>query len=407
MALFICWAFYLYVYVIRMEPSVLANNLMGEFNITASTFGAIVSMTYLPYVLMQIPCGVIIDKVGSRTMVIVSGVLLTLGAFMFGLADSVTQLKVSRLIIGLASAAGFLCCGKVITDLFPVSKHSMLFGIAMFMGCFGGIVGAAPTACMVTAIGWRYTTYGLAVVGIIIAAIAMLYMRRDTEDDTAEPTDKRSVVEGIKLLVKNPQAWILGLYGALSYLPLGALAELWIVPFAERRFSISTEQAAIAPIFILVGFGLGGLIGAWVAEKINSYKKTIVWFTASTIFLFWVALNNDSIGFYTCLTLLFLGGIGAGTDTVAFAMIHKCVPAGFGGTSSGFLNSVLMSSALIFQPLLGRLLDFSRNGATNSDGTPLYTVDMFRSSFLFFIAALVVSVVAALFVKENPVARSK
>jgi predicted MFS family arabinose efflux permease len=386
-----------------MEPSVLSNSIMSEFEVTASTFGAIVSMSYLPYVIMQIPCGVILDKVGAKTVVIASNVLLALGAFIFGAADSVVQLKVGRLIIGLASSAGFISCGKVVTDLFPLSKHSLLIGVGMFLGCIGGIAGTAPTACLINVIGWRYATFALAAFGIIISLIAIRYMSgcsKRPPDDTASAAGQYSIIDGIKLLVKSSQAWILGLYGALAYLSLGALAEVWIVPFMERRFSISTEQAALASILILIGYGLGAIVAAKVADVLRSGKKTVVLFSAVTAILFWVALNSDSIGFVTCLVLLFAGGLGAGTNTITFAMIYRCVPEGFGGTSAGFLNSVVMSSVPVFQVLLGRLLDFFRNGTVDNDGSPVYTVDTFRSAFLFFSAAMVIAFVSTLFIKE-------
>ncbi|MDR1609381.1 MAG: MFS transporter [Holosporales bacterium] len=385
-----------------MEPSVLSNNIMGEFEVTASTFGAIVSMAYLPYIIMQIPCGVILDRVGAKTVVVVSNVLLALGAFIFGAADSVTQLKIGRLIIGLASSAGFISCGKVVTDLFPLPKHSLLIGVGMFLGCIGGIAGTSPTACLINMIGWRYTTFVLAAFGIIVSLLAMRYMKADgkPKNDATDATS-HSIIDGLKLLVKSSQAWILGLYGALAYLPLGALAEVWIVPFMERRFSISTEQAAVASILILVGYGLGAIVAAKVADVLKSGKMTVAIFSAATVILFWVALNSDSIGFVTCLVLLFAGGLGAGTNTIAFAMIYRCVPEGFGGTSAGFMNSVVMSSVPIFQVLLGTLLDFFRNGTVDNNGAPVYTVDIFRGAFLFFIAALVIAFVSTLFIKEH------
>jgi MFS family permease len=386
-----------------MEPSVLNNSIMGEFKVTASTFGAIVSMTYLPYVIMQIPCGVILDKVGVKTVVIASNVLLALGAFIFGAADSVIQLKIGRLIIGFASSAGFISCGKVVTDMFPLSKHSLLIGVGMFLGCIGGIAGTAPTAYLINVIGWRYTTFVLAAFGIIVSLVAMRYMNADRKpkDDETNTASQCSIIDGLKLLMKNSQAWILGLYGALAHLPLGALAEVWIVPFMERRFSISTEQAAMASILILIGYGLGAIVAAKMADVLNSSKKTVALFSAATAFLFWIALNNDSIGFVTCLVLLFAGGLGAGANTIAFAIIYRCVPEGFGGTSAGFMNSVVMLSVPIFQTLLGTMLDFFRNGTVDNDGTPVYTVDTFRGAFLFFIAALVVAFVSTLFIKEH------
>lgn len=396
-AISICWMFYLYSYVARVEPSVLVNDLMNDFGITSSVVGFVISIMYIPYVFMQIPCGIITDKLGIKTMIVGSSALCALGSFVFGSAHSILQLEIGRFLIGLASASAFLCCGKVASDYFDKKKYAMLMGIAMCMGCFGGISGTAPTAFLVGKIGWRNTTYIIATVGIILALCAVIFMK---QKKSAQTDKKTKLLDGVKILAKNPRAWILGFYGAMTYLPLSALAELWSVPFMEQRFSIPTEKAAIPSIIIFIGFGLGGVISAWVAEKINSYKKTIIMFTVGVILSFWVALYNDSIGFYSCLTAMFIGGVCAGANTLAFVIAYNLVPPQFGGTSAGFTNALIMSSGIIFQPLLGKLLDFFRNGMVTENGTPIYTLTMYRSAFLFVIVGMLLAIFATFFIND-------
>ena len=392
-----CWMFYLFSYVTRVEPSVLANDLMSEFGITSSIFGVLVSISYWPYVAMQVPCGVITDKLGTKTMVSISCAICSIGAFIFGMAGTVLQLEIGRFLIGLASASAFLCCGKVATDFFDKRKYAMLMGIAMCMGCLGGIAGSAPTAYLVSKFGWRIATYAIATFGGILTLAIALFMKKSPK--TQDNSDSH-LLEGLKIIAKNPRAWILGFYGAMTYLPLSALAELWVVPFMEQRYGISTEKAAVSSIIIFIGFALGGIISAWMAEKINSYKKTIVIFTLGVIGAFWFAIYSDSIDYYTCLVLLFVGGNCAGANTLAFTIAYNLVPPSFGGTSAGFTNALVMSSGILFQPLLGKLLDFFRNGIVNSDGTPVYNLTMYRSAFIFVIVGLFLAVIATFFIND-------
>ncbi|MBR1480110.1 MAG: MFS transporter [Alphaproteobacteria bacterium] len=392
----LCWVFYLFAYITRVEPSVLTNDLMSEFGMTSSLLGFVISIAYIPYVAMQIPCGIITDKLGTKTMIFASCIACSLGVFVFGSAQSVLQLEVGRFLVGLSTAAAFLCCGKVATEFFDKRRYAMLMGIAMCMGCLGGISGSVPTAYLVSKIGWRNTTYAIATFGILLSFAILVFMKKSQK----QSTQQCNLLDGLKLLAKNPKPWLIGFYGAMTYLPLSALAELWVVPFMEQRYGISTEQAAISSTILFIGFALGSVISAWVAEKINSYKKTIIFFTIGSIFFFWFAIYDDAIEFTSCLALLLGGGICAGANNLSFTFSYHLVPPEFGGTSTGFTNALVMSSAALFQPLLGRLLDFFRNGLATPDGTPIYNLTMYRSAFMFVMAGLLLAIFAALFVND-------
>ncbi|MDR2667213.1 MAG: MFS transporter [Holosporales bacterium] len=396
-SILICWIFYLYGYIVKVEPSVLADELMTEFGMTSSIFGLVVSIVYIPYVILQIPCGIIADKLGTKVVVSISAAICSLGVFIFGLASSIIQLEIGRFLIGLATAAAFLCCGKIAADFFDKRKYAMLMGVAMCMGGIGGVAGSAPTAFLIASLGWRNATFAIAILGVVITIAAVFLMRNSTKSPTKSDP---KLLEGLKIISKNPRAWLLGFYGATTYLPLSALAELWVVPFMERRFDVTTEMATAASIVLFISFGFGSAITAWIAEKVNSCKKTIIVSSFCVIFSFWLALYNDSIDFYTCLFLLFIGGTCAGANTLCFTIGYYIVPEKFCGTSAGFINTLIMASGILFQPLLGKLLDFFRNGLVTADGAPIYNLTAYRSAFLCVIVAMLTGIVATFFIDD-------
>ncbi len=397
----VVWLYYLFSYMARVEPSVLTNDLMSDFKITASTVGLVISMMYIPYVAMQIPFGVILDKFGVRKIIVTCALLCSFGAYIFGSAESVFQLQIGRFLVGLSSASAFISCGKIAGDMFDKRYYSILMGIAMCMGCLGGIFGTSPIAYLVSIFGWRWTTYIISFSGIFVALLAFFGISSNNmENNHQNKENKSDLLTGLKMMAKNPRSWILGLYGAITYLPLSAIAELWGVPFMEQRFNVSTKSAALSSIVIFIGFGLGGVVGAWVAERINSYKKTIIIFTIGVIISFAIALYSDNIGYTLCLIMMFLGGIFAGANTLAFTIAFHMVPKKYSGTSAGFLNMLIMSSGIIFQPLLGKLLDFFRNGMVNDSGSPIYNLQMYRSTFFIVIISMFIAIILTFFIED-------
>jgi MFS family permease len=379
-----------------MEPSVLVNDLILEFGITSSIAGFVISFAYIPYVFMQVPCGAIVDKFGLKIIISLGCLLCSLGAFVFGAATSVWQLEVGRFLIGLASASGFVCCGKVAKDYYSdPKKYKSIMAIAHMYGAVGGILGAVLTVSLTSQIGWRNTTYIIAAIGILIFILAILGIKEKKIDTTIKI---RNIFTEFKIVIRNPTIWLIGLYGAMMELPMTAIAELWGVPFMEQRFGVSTDIASITSVTIIIAFGLGGFVPAWFSKKIN-YKNIMIIFAVGGLLSFIPAIYFDNIMFNTCIVLLFLMGIFSGTNVLCFWIASDIVPKEFNGTVSGLINMLIMSSGIIFQPFLGRLLDFFRKGLVNEFGKPIYNLIMYRNTFAFIGLGITIAIITPFIIK--------
>ena len=391
--------FYLFACVARIEPSVLVNDLMHEFNMDSSMIGAVIATMYVPYIIMQLPYGIIIDKIGVKKLVVLCALLCSIGTFMFGMATNITYLRIARFLIGFASSAAFLCCGKVAGDVFDKSKYAMWMGIASFIGCLGGVV-VTPVAYLAAYIGWRNATFIVASVGVFVMLLTVLLFNVESKHD--EEHSGHEVFVGLKLLLKSPMAWIIGAFGAICYLPLSAIAELWGVPYISMKYGIESDTASIASALIFLGFGLGSVFSAYIAEKFNSCKKTIILFSICMTIIFLFILQTH-VSFAFCLILMTIFGMFAGGSALVFALAIDIVPARYGGTCVGFINALVMVSGIVFQPLLGRLLDIFRNGMVDESGAPVYTLVTYNSALLVVAFTMISAIILAFFIKDvNP-----
>lgn len=398
--LVLCFSFYAFAYFARVEPGALLNDLMKEFSLNTAEIGAIVStFAYIPYVAMQIPGGILADKFGLRKVISICSLACALGMFLFGMAQSAWLLALARFIIGLSSASAFLSCGKAAAELLDKSKYGLFMGIAMFLGCTGGILGTNLSSNLAPIFGWRTFTCYVAIVGVIISILAYIFIEDPKNNNKVQ--GNTNVLEGLKTLVKNKNVWLIGIYGLVSYLPLSAIAELWGIPFIQHRFNVSNQKATICSAVILLSFGVGSIIADNVAKKLNSYKKTIIIFLLLALVSFTIAFYSNSINYITCLVFFGLGGFFAGCNTLSFPFCYDLVPKEYAGTSTGFTNTLIMANCIIFPPLLGKLLDIFRNGKVDSEGLPVYSLENYRYSFTAIILSLIIAIISVAFVKEN------
>src|SRR3989338_9223438 len=100
---YLAWAvaalFFCYQYVLRVLPGYIEPNLRSDFHLTAHEFGTIGSFTIYAYALMQIPMGILVDRLGVKKVITGSVVLCLLGAFAMAFAQDLFSLQMSRILI--------------------------------------------------------------------------------------------------------------------------------------------------------------------------------------------------------------------------------------------------------------------------------------------------------------------
>lgn len=397
------WLFYLYEYVLRVSPSVMTNELMLDFGVTSTALGVLVSFYYISYVVLQIPCGVIVDSLGTRKVISFSALLCVIGSLLFAYSETLFMAQTGRFLMGAGSACAYLSCAKVGAEWFHPTKFAMVTGMTMMMGTFGGMFGGSPFALLVNGFGWRHSMMIAAIVGLGVALTAWLVIRNHPKTAELDKLDLNPppLLEGIKIVASNPQNWLIGLYGCMMYLPLSAFAELWGVPFLMQRYGINNEIASRGSIMVFLGVAIGSPLGAWLSNTLKSRKKVMSWSALGTLISFSLVFYVPHIPLNMMFLLLFVGGTISGGQILYFAAANENSPPHNSGTTVGFTNCLVMASGPTFQPLLGWLLDFAWDGKTNANGSPIYDILTYQHAFSAVIVALLFSWLIVQFVRET------
>lgn len=395
--------FYLYEYVLRVSPSVMTQELMRDFGVTSTALGVLASFYYYAYVPLQIPCGVIVDRLGARRVVTFSAVLCAVGSYIFAESDNLFIAQVARFMIGAGSACAYLSCMKVTADWFPPHKFALISGITMMMGTLGGTFGGLPFAILVNSMGWRSAMLLAAAVGIVVVVTSWLIIRDRRKEEVPETSaiGNNGLLDGLKVIARNPQSWLIGIYGGLMYVPLSAFAELWGVPYLMKIHNINNEDASLASAMIFIGMALGCPFGAALSNKIRSRLKVMSWSALSTLMVFSFVIYAPKLPLSLTFGLLFLAGLLCGGQILYFASAKEINPPSYSATTIGFTNALVMISGVIFQPLLGKILDLAWDGAIAADGTPIYSTHDYQQALTTVPCCLLVAWIILKFVKET------
>jgi MFS family permease len=113
--------------------------------------------------------GLLIDRTGSKRIMILSFVLLLSALFWLTRADALWELYAFAMVYGIAHGGFFTAVSPIVAELFGIRAHGSLFGVVVFFGTTGGALGPFVTGFLFD----RFQNYAAAFwVLILIAAIA-------------------------------------------------------------------------------------------------------------------------------------------------------------------------------------------------------------------------------------------
>lgn len=375
--------FYLYEYVLRVSSSVITEELMRDFGVTSTALGVLVSCYYLSYVPLQIPCGVIVDRFGVRPVVTCSAFLCSLGSLLFAYSPNLFIAEIARFLLGAGSACAYLSCTTIGAKWFHSERFALIAGVTMMMGTFGGMFGGRPFAILANAVGWRDAMMIAAAAGIGVTIASWLIIRdrkTDHQQITTNTAGENKLLDGLKVITRNPQSWLIGIYGGLMYVPISAFAELWGVPYLMKAHGINNETASFASAMVFLGMAAGSPLGAILSNMIKSRVKVMSWSAITTMATFCCVIYIPNLSLGLTYFLLCLSGILCGGQILYFAAAKEINPIQYSGTTIGFTNALVMSSGIIFQPLLGVILDFAWDGVVSPEGTPVYSMSDYQQA---------------------------
>ncbi|MCE9517206.1 MAG: hypothetical protein K8R24_14965, partial [Mycobacterium sp.] len=90
--------------VLQTFPSVMREGLVVDLSLNEAGFGGLSSSFYYPYILLQVPAGILVARFGVRAVLIVGAMLCTVASFLFALSDTALFAESTRILMGLGAA---------------------------------------------------------------------------------------------------------------------------------------------------------------------------------------------------------------------------------------------------------------------------------------------------------------
>lgn len=380
---------------------------MKTFGVTGQGFGVISAFYFYAYAPTQLPAGVLYDRYGPRKLMTFAIVLCAFGSAFFASTDSVFTACIGRFLIGIGSAFSFIGVLVLISRWFPPYYFAILAGVAQLMSSVGAMFGEMPLAALIDLVGWRSASFILAGVGFILAILFWVFIRDypHQQNQTIPDHYLRDEWKRLVAVCKHAYTWIIGGYAFAIWTPIAVFAALWGVPFLQEKFQVSVVAASGLCSMIWLGIGVGSPVLGWLSDKLESRRialiiSAVLGLIATLIILYWSELSYN-----WAYVVLFVLGLGAGGQTVSFAVVKENNTPELVGTASGFNNLSVLIGGAIFQPLVGYILQ--QTGSWRIvNGAHVYSISSYQTALLVMPVCFLTSLLIATFLlKESHPAR--
>ena len=376
----VIWGVALSVYVLavfhRSSLGVAGLLAAERFHVDAGSLAFFTVLQLAVYAAMQIPVGVLLDRFGSRTMLLGGLVLMTVGQLGFAFADSFLPGVLARAVIGAGDAMVFVSVIRLVGVWFLVRQAPLVTQLTGQLGQVGAIIAAAPLSYALHAWGWTRAFATASSIGVVLmVAVVLLVKDSPYAAEAAARVKLRALARSLRTVWGNPGTR-LGMWTHFtSQFSTTVFAMLWGFPFLVRGQGLSTSTASVLLMLMTAWVIVSGLALAWLVGRHPFYRSYIVLGVVALIVVAWtlVLARSTPSPLWLLVVLVCATATGGPASMVGFDLARSFTPVERVGRANGVVNIGGFTASLVAMAAIGWVLDLRQPG-----GMTAYDLGDFR-----------------------------
>lgn len=365
------------------------NPIMGDiesaFSLSKAQLGLISSIFFIGYAAMNVPAGILGDKIGKKKVLVPGVILFGSLAAVTGMMPTFFLFISAWLMVGLAQGVYYGPQYGISSEIIP--KNRLTLGSAVINAgmAFGTSIGYYISSYVVGewGFGWRVPFFVIAV-PVVIIGIAMAIVvkdkpktREEVQSQTAEPFKFSSLFNRNLIL-----AYIIifcSIYGFFMIIT-------WLPYYLETARGLTGGNIAFVASLVPWAAIPGSLFFSWLSDKWGRRKPVLLMMLPFGI------LSTASIVYFDSMPILYITLIVYGivgkisVNPVLIAVVANNAPQQSLGTAFGFYNFVGMLGSILAPYITGWLTD---------------TTGSMNIGFYFAAALLIIAWIASSLIDES------
>lgn len=266
--LMMCWLGFFYNVLNRNIVSSVLPLIMGEFALSYTESGFIISMLILTHTLLQLPSGYLADRFDKRKLTTSCTILYSFATIIAGLFSSTyPQLVLFHGLMGVAGSLYFISSQTLIVEYFSPEKRGKALGIWFTAFPISILVAALVFSPLAETSGWRIPYIVSGLLGFVVAGLLWITIK--------EPEKVTHGFSGSYLhVIRNP---LINKLAIISFLIVQIAGFISFLPtFLVKEYELDLTMAGLLWSITPLASIFGSIIGGSVCDAFDKRKMIIL-----------------------------------------------------------------------------------------------------------------------------------
>ncbi|MCM2578029.1 MFS transporter [Streptomyces meridianus] len=336
-----------------------------RFHINASALSTFSIVQLLVYAGMQIPVGLLVDRLGTKRVLTLGILLFTAGQMGFALSHSYGAALASRVLLGCGDAMTFISVLRLGNRWFPARRGPLVAQVAGLIGIAGNLISTLVLARLLSTLGWTPAFAGSAIGGGVVLVLVLLFLKDHPEGHAPEPVRHHRGAGFVRRQIAD--AWRepgtrLGMWVHFTtQFPGMIFILLWGLPFLVEAQGLSRAVAGeLLTLVVLANMVVGLAYGQLIARH-HRARLPLALGTVAVTALVWAAAIAwpGRAPMWLLIALCAVLGACGPASMIGFDFARPANPPERQGTGSGIVNMGGFTASMTTLLAVGALLDLT------------------------------------------------